>query len=150
AYKTGVALDAASQPILSSTGQAYEMGAYGYASLADAGNGLPQGPVIRVLSSNSILPDGTGSVNFGSTFVGTALTKTLTVQNIGTQNLVLTNPTSLPAGFSLAAGFGSTTVAPGASTTFTLKLTALTAGSYSGTVSFGTNDPNNKAFTFTI
>jgi uncharacterized protein (DUF2141 family) len=132
--------------------------------LADAGNGnveadairlqwvspLPQGPIIRVLSSNTVVADGTGSVNFGSTFVGNALTKTFTVQNIGTQSLVLTNPSSLPAGFSLAAGFGSTTVAPGASTTFTIQLNALTTGTYSGQVSFGTNDSNNNPFTFSI
>jgi hypothetical protein len=111
---------------------------------------LPQGPIIRVLSSNTVVADGTGSVNFGSTLVGTALTKTFTIQNIGTQNLVLTNPNSLPAGFSLAAGFGTTTVAPGASTTITLQLNALATGTYSGQVSFGTNDANNNPFTFSI
>jgi hypothetical protein len=132
--------------------------------LADAGNGnveadairlqwvapLPQGPVVRLLAGNSVVADGTGSVNFGSTFVGTAVTKPFTIQNLGTQNLVLTSPNSLPAGFSLAAGFGSTTVAPGASTTFTLQMNALTTGTYSGTVSFGTNDSNNNPFTFSI
>jgi hypothetical protein len=36
-------------------------------------------------------------------------------------------------------GFGATTLAAGASTTFTVEVTAATAGDYSGSISFGTN-----------
>jgi hypothetical protein len=132
--------------------------------LSDAGNGnviadavrlqwvapLPQGPAVQVLDGSTPLADGTSSVSLGSTFVGAAVTKTFTVKNLGTQPLVLSDPISLPAGFSLAADFGSTTVAPGASTTFTVRLDATAAGSYSGQVSFATNDPNNNPFTFTV
>jgi hypothetical protein len=134
------------------------------AQLADAGNGyviadairlqwvapLPQGPAVQVLDGSTPVADGTGSVSVGTTFVGTALTHTLTVKNIGTQALTLSGPITVPAGFSLAAGFGSTTLAPGASTTFTVSLTAAAAGSFSGQVSFATNDPNNNPFTFTL
>jgi hypothetical protein len=132
--------------------------------LSDAGNGnviadavrlqwvapLPQGPVVQVLDGTTAVADGTGSDSLGSTFVGTAVTKTFTVKNLGTQTVVLSDPISLPAGFSLAADFGSTTLAPGASTTFTVRLNAAAPGSYSGQVSFGTNDPNNNPFTFTL
>lgn len=42
-------------------------------------------------------------------------------------------------GFSLLAGFGATTLRPGATTTFQVRLNATAAGSYSGRISF-TND----------
>jgi hypothetical protein len=82
--------------------------------------------------------------------VGSALTKTFTVKNLGTQALVLSGPIVLPAGFSLTTGFGATTLAPGASTSFTVRLDATSPGTYSGQVSFGTNDTNNNPFTFSL
>jgi hypothetical protein len=111
---------------------------------------VPQGPSPQLLDGSTVVPDGTGSVSMGSTFIGTALTKTFTIQDIGTQTLTLTGPIVLPAGFSLVSGFGSTTVSSGGSTTFTVRLDATTPGTYSGQVSFGTNDPNNNPFTFTL
>jgi hypothetical protein len=110
----------------------------------------PQGPVVRVVDGTTVLPDGKGSVNLGSTLLGTALTRTFTIQDIGTQTVTLSGPIHLPPGFSLAADFGSTTIAPGASTTFTVRLDAASLGTYSGTVSFGTNDPANNPYTFTV
>src|SRR5262249_44935279 len=132
--------------------------------LADAGNGnveadairlqwiapLPQGAIAQVLDGTTTVPNGTGSDSLGSTLVGVPITKTFTVQNLGAQNLTLYAPITLPAGFSLVSGFGSTTVAPGASTSFTVRLDAASTGSYSGQVSFGTSDPNNNPYTFTI
>jgi subtilisin family serine protease/uncharacterized protein (DUF2141 family) len=111
---------------------------------------LPQGPAVEVLDGTADVPAGTGSVSLGSTFVGTALTKTFTVKNLGTQGVTLTGPIGVPAGFSVASGFGATTLAPGASTSFALRLDAAAPGSYSGQVSFGTNDPNNNPFTFSV
>ena len=55
-----------------------------------------------------------------------------------------------PAGFSLASSFGSTTLAPNASTTFTVQLNAITASSYSGILSFANNDTDENPFNFTI
>jgi hypothetical protein len=111
---------------------------------------VPQGPAVQVLDGSTIVADGTGSVSMGNTFLGTALTKTFTIQDIGTQSLTLSGPIVLPAGFSLVSGFGSTTVAPNGSTSFTVRLDATSPGAYSGQVSFGTNDPNNNPFTFTL
>jgi hypothetical protein len=96
------------------------------------------------------VPDNTGSDSFGTTTVGTPVTKTFTVINNGTQTLTLSAPITLPSGFTLASTFGSTALAPGASTTFKVTLSAATAGSYSGTLSFGTNDPSNNPYSFTI
>jgi hypothetical protein len=110
----------------------------------------PQGPAARVVDGTNIVANGTGSFNMGSTFVGTALTTTFTIQDIGTQSLTLSGPITLPTGFSLVSGFGSTTVAPGGTTSFTVRLDGTSPGSYSGQVSFGTNDPKNNPYTFTL
>src|SRR5262249_1954032 len=51
---------------------------------------LPQGPVIQVSDGSMIIPDGTGSDSFGTSFVGSAVSKTFTITNLGTQNILLT------------------------------------------------------------
>jgi hypothetical protein len=44
------------------------------------------------------------------------VTKTFTVKDVGNAHLILALPISLPAGFSRAAGFGATILAPSDST----------------------------------
>jgi hypothetical protein len=105
-------------------------------------------PEIAVQVDGNHLPDGTGSVAFGTTTVGTAVTKTFTVQNVGTADLTL-GAISVSSDFT-ASAFGTTTVAAGGSTTFTVTLIASNAGNYSGTVSFATNDPGQNPFDFTV
>ncbi|MCL4206714.1 MAG: choice-of-anchor D domain-containing protein [Pirellulaceae bacterium] len=105
-------------------------------------------PEITVSVDSSNLPDGSGSVTFGSTTTGTPVVKTFTVQNTGTANLIL-GAITMPAGFT-ASAFGTTSVAAGGSTTFTVTMTAGTAGSYSGTVSFVTNDADENPFDFAV
>src|SRR5207302_2775823 len=106
-------------------------------------------PFVQVLDGSSSIANG-GSVTFASTPVGTPVTKTFTVKNVGTQTLTLGALSALPAGFTLVQGLASTTVAPGASTTFQIGLTAAAAGSYSGLLSFTTTDPNPPSYSFTI
>jgi len=80
------------------------------------------------------------------------------VQNLGTADLILTNPIMLNAngGFSLVnSQFTTTTVAKGGSTTFDIKLDATTIGTYQGTISFANNDADGgdgieSPFTFMI
>jgi len=107
-------------------------------------------PEIQVLDGTTDIPDGTGSVNFGTTTVGMPLNKTFTVKNIGAATLTLTEPIAVPAGFSVASSFGSTTLAPGNSTTFTIRLDAIAVGTYSGTLQFVSNDADETPFDFTI
>jgi hypothetical protein len=111
---------------------------------------LPSGPEISVLDGATEIADGLGVVNFGSAVVGSPSTRTLIVENTGTTNLTLSEPISLPAGFSIASSFASTTVTAGVSTTFQVRLDAATAGSYSGLLSFGNNDADENPYNFTI
>ena len=111
--------------------------------------GSVSGPQAQVLDGSNIVADGTGSIDLGRTDIGTAVTRSFTVRNLGSSALTL-GTISLPSGFSLASDFGATTLAPGASTTFSVRLDALAPGIYSGTVSFATSDPNQNPFNFTI
>ena len=112
-------------------------------------NAVVPGPEIQVLDGTADLADGVGSVAFGTTPVGTPLTRTFTVRNLGTADLTLGTP-SLPAGFSLASGLGVTALAPGASTAFAVRFDAAAAGTAGGRVSFATNDADEDPFDFAI
>jgi len=109
---------------------------------------LPQAPAVQVSEGATVVANN-GSVNFGSTLVGAPLTQTFTVTDTGTQALTLGSVSVTGAGFTLSAAPGATTLASGATTTFAVQLSAA-AGSYSGNVSFTTNDPNNLTFTFAV
>jgi predicted outer membrane repeat protein len=106
-------------------------------------------PEIQVLDGNTDIVDGsTVALDFGSTSVGSTLTKTFSIQNLGTAVLNLETP-GLPEGFSIEGDFPST-VAAGDSASFTLALDTAIAGTYSGTVTFGNNDSDESPFDFTI
>ena len=89
---------------------------------------------------------GSGTVTFPATSAGTPESETLTISNTGSAALTL-DPSSLvlPAGFSLVTPFAAM-VAPGGSTSLVLQLDAAAGGSYAGSLSFNTNDPNNAVF----
>lgn len=110
----------------------------------------PSGPEVNLFEGVTPLADGTGAVNFGSTSTGTPLTKTFTVRNDGFDPLVLQPNISLPAGYSLVAGFGATTLAAGESTTFRVRLDAASAGTYGGTLTFRSNDADEGEYTITL
>src|SRR5262249_48350772 len=76
------------------------------------------GPLTELLDGSLPVADG-GSDSFGA-FVGSSTTHTFTVRNIGATTLTLSSTINLPSGFTLVSGFGSTSLAPGVSTTFTV------------------------------
>jgi gliding motility-associated-like protein len=111
---------------------------------------IPTAPQIQVLQGSANIVRGTGSVNFGTTPVGTPVVRTFTIRNTGTATLTVGTLAALPAGFDLVGTFPTGTIAPGGSATFQLRLMAATAGSFSGTVSFDNDDSYANPFTFNI
>jgi len=103
------------------------------------------GPEIDVSIGGTLVPTG-GTVNFGTTSPDTAVDKVLTVKNTGNQTLELTSISELPGGFSIAPGFVQTSLAPNESVSYTLRFLAATAGSYGGTLSFGSNDADEDPY----
>jgi LPXTG-site transpeptidase (sortase) family protein len=105
-------------------------------------------PEIAVFEGVSEITSGSGSVAYGSTLTGTPMEHIFTIQNNGAYNLNLFS-LSLPAGFSLAGSYAST-VAPGDSTNITVRLDALTAGSFAGNFSLANNDTSENPFLFAV
>lgn len=112
-------------------------------------NATTPGEIELTQNSTDIL-DG-GAFNFGSVSPGGSSTATFTITNSGTSNLVLTAPITVTGtGFTLGSTFGTTTVAAGATTTFTVTFNPSVAGTYTGNVSFGTNDCDESTYNFTL
>lgn len=92
-----------------------------------------------------------GFYNYGSVPVGSPVTAVFTIQNSGTTNLTLTGPISVTGtSFTLGSTFGSTTVLPNQSTTFSVTFNPASAGTYTGNVSFGTNDCDESTYNFVL
>jgi hypothetical protein len=109
----------------------------------------PAAPEIGVFHESTSIPDDTGSVAFGATPIGVPLDKTFSIQNTGTGVLTL-GAITLPSGFSLVAGPGISSLAAGASTSFTVRFDASASGTSSGTLAIATNDADENPFNFTI
>jgi large repetitive protein len=108
-------------------------------------------PEIQVTDASLVNIGDGGSYSFGTTNAGTAITKVLTVRNLGTSVLTLDAASlTLPAGFSLVNSFASTSIAAGQATTFSVRLDATTNGYKSGTLTFNTNDADENPFNFLI
>ncbi len=105
-------------------------------------------PVAQVSDGGTAVANG-GSVAFPA-IAGVPMTQTFTVTNAGTLTLTLGSVSVSGTGFTLSSPPGSTSLAPGDSTTFVVQLSAAAVGNYTGTVSFATNDPNNNPFSFTL
>ena len=95
------------------------------------------------------MADGTGSIDLGRTDIGTAVTRSFTVRNPGSSVLTLGTIT-LAVGVQPGVGLRRDDAGTGAATTFSVRLDAAAAGTFSGTVSFATSDPNQNPFNFTI
>ena len=102
------------------------------------------GPEIVIEGDNQALYDGVSAMNFGTTAVGQPITKNLTIRNVGGAPLSLQMPT-LPTGFAII-GSMPTSVAPGAGASFTVALTATSAGSFGGLLKVPSNDADENPF----
>ena len=111
--------------------------------------GTTPGEINLTSASVDVLDE--GYYAYANTQAGGSTTATFTVTNTGTTNLTLTNPITVTGtGFALGTGFGTTTVTPGSTTTFTVVFTPSAAGSYTGNVTFGTNDCDEGTYNFTL
>jgi hypothetical protein len=104
-------------------------------------------PEISVRMQGIELADAS-AVGFGTTTVGTSVTRTFTVTNQGTATLSLTrlSTTGWPAGFSLASNLGTTSLTPGRSTTFSIRFTPTKTGTTAGQITIRSSDTNEAAF----
>ena len=122
--------------------------ASGPAMMAQAGTGSASDPVVLSTLSGSVQT----LVNFGTTPAGGVSQKTFTLFNGGGAALSLSN-LSVPAGYTVVSGgFGATpvTVPPGGSTQLVLGQNTSAAGTFSGTVTFTTNDSAENPFSFPV
>ena len=110
------------------------------------------GPEIQVSVDGGVLNDDTGVVDFGDVEADRTVSKVFTVTNLGTTDLTLTNPISVPSGFTLTSGFGTNVLAPFATTTFEITVDNSVLGSQSGQVSFANDDvaDDENPFNFTV
>jgi C1A family cysteine protease len=113
------------------------------------------GPDIRVMGNGVSIADGdtTPSTADGTDLGivepgGTPVSRTFTVYNDGNATLTLGTVT-VPAGFTLSEGLPSS-LAPGSSDTFTVRLDVTTPGTKAGDISIATNDSNENPFNFRI
>ena len=80
----------------------------------------PTSPEIQVLDGETDIVAGINVTNFGITAIGTSLSKIFTVKNIGNAELTLASTISFIGDGFTAGKFGTTTLAPSATTTFTV------------------------------
>jgi hypothetical protein len=130
-------------------------GGYGNAGQYTLHGSLPAGvttvtsstaPEISVRMSGSELSD-TATASFGTTSVGTGVSRTFTVTNVGSGTLSLTSlSTSLPTGFSLISNLTDLSLTAGQSTSFTVRFNATTAGSFAGQIAIRSNDASESVF----
>jgi hypothetical protein len=111
----------------------------------------PTPPEIGLSLDGSNLNTG-DAIDFGATTLGAPVTRTFTVHNTGIGNLSLTPLTAadLPPGFEIVSNLGSTLLAPGATTTFEIRLAAADAGAFSGALRLKSNDADENPFVLNL
>lgn len=105
-------------------------------------------PSMAVLDGTQALFSGASTLAFPSTAVGTAVSKTLTIENTGTAALNL-GAATVSDGFAVLTS-PAASVAPGKSTTLTLQLTAAATGNTAGTLTIPSDDPAANPFALAV
>jgi hypothetical protein len=105
--------------------------------------------LVQGTSGTNVNDGSTAAIGFGTVTKGQAApTRTFRVKNDGLANLTL-GAIALPTGYGVAEGLVST-LAPGASDTFTIRLDTAVAGTKAGQISFANNDSNENPFNFAV
>jgi hypothetical protein len=126
--------------------------------------GVPPAPEVEVRGNNVVIndndttPSTSDHTDFGSVAVGSTISRTFTVRNTGTAALSTSNlrvlQTDSTSGatttlFAITEGLSSS-IAPGASDTFTLRFTPTSAGDFTRFVYFANNDSNENPYNFAV
>ncbi|MBI5774413.1 MAG: choice-of-anchor D domain-containing protein [Verrucomicrobia bacterium] len=114
--------------------------------------GAPGIPEIAVrngpdISAPNIADGQAAAVTFGTTPVGTDLTRTYTITNLGAATLTISGITA-SAGFTVLNAPMS--VAALSAATFQVRMDGGTLGTFTGTITIGNNDPNENPFSFDL
>ena len=88
----------------------------------------------------SVIPS---SISFGNVTVGVANTQTATIRNPGTATLTVTQASLTGSGFTSSGLALPLSVAPGASSSFTVGFMPASASTFSGSITFISNTPNS-------
>jgi uncharacterized protein YraI len=108
------------------------------------------GPDIEVLLASTLITNNQPApVDLGTAATGSVLQRQLTIRNIGTADLNLTGLVIDPSNI-FQGNFSGTTVPPGQSVTLNIACFSQISGSFIGTVTFQSNDPDESPFSFFI
>jgi hypothetical protein len=126
------------------------------------GTGLAPAPEMNILGNgvsiadNDTTPTTADDTDFGSSPIGTPITKTFTIQNLGTANLNLTaaSPRITISGLH-AADFSvtlipTTPIAAAGSTTFSIRFNPSLIGARNATLTIANNDADENPYNFDI
>lgn len=111
----------------------------------------PNPPEISVQASGQDFVSG-GSIDFGQVPLGSSVTKTVTIQNIGGGTLSLSpiDANGMPSGFTLVSNLSSLQLAAGESTSFVVKFGSNVPGDYSGAIQLSSNDSDEGTYLFNL
>ncbi|MDX2076000.1 MAG: choice-of-anchor D domain-containing protein [bacterium] len=107
-----------------------------------------QGNLVTI-ADGDITPDLADHTDFGTTTVGTPITRTFTVQNTGTANLNITSYATSSIDFSIS-GTPLLVIPPATSTTFDVNCLALSASTFNAFVQIDSDDSDEAIYTFNI
>jgi Ca2+-binding RTX toxin-like protein len=117
--------------------------------VAQVGSGGTPEVSVAIKNGAAMADGSTSAVSFGTVAQGAAgSTRTFRVHNSGSGTLTL-GSVSAPSGFSVASPLPSS-VAPGGTVSFTLRMDTSSAGNKGGQVSFSNNDSNEGPFNFAV
>jgi hypothetical protein len=117
-------------------------------------NGTGTAPEINVKQGSTDISSG-GSFNFGATRKDTAKSYTFTVENLGSADLHLAGNPRVSISGTGASMFSVTTqpaatIAPAASSNFTVRFLPTSYGSFTASVTIANDDSSESSYTFTI
>lgn len=106
------------------------------------------GPEIDLVQSTTAIASG-GSYDFGFATIGSSITTTFIIRNLGSETLLLTNPpVQLNGSSAFTLGMPpASVIVSGGTAAFTVSFTPTTSSASTATLIIGSNDGNESAYT---